>query len=426
MIHPPPGPPRAPAAPREHPLITYAYKSAQGSGTVTAASPGEARARLRAEGVTVRAIRPAAPARAAGSSDADATRGRVAGYLARRQKLSTTRFARELATLLAVGTPVVESLELMGRQREGPSKVVLGTLTERLRSGAPLAEAMRDPRARTAFDDLSIALVEVGERAGNLETVLERLADFRERREEVRTGVGSALMYPMIVLGLAVLVTIFLMTTIVPNIIGPLAEAGRELPLLTVAVKAVSDFLIAWGIPLGIAAAAGVFVGVRWLRGEAGRAWWSRRQLRMPLLGEVARKQAVVHVCVVLSTLLRSGIDFGQACRLTARNTPQRVMRGALEAAYEAVASGADVARAVGETGEFPPLVVRAFGVGQRSGQMEMTLERVAAAYERDVKRDMDRIVKLLEPAMILVVAGLVLIIVFATFLPILEMSDAV
>ena len=402
---------------------------------VVAATAGEARARLRAQGVRVRWMREAPDAAAttppagaqahAQGTASGRTRGRVARYLARRQKLSPTRFARELATLLAVGTPVLESLELMRRQQDGSAREVLDVLVDRLRSGTALAEAMREPAARKAFDDLSIALVEVGERSGNLESVLERLADFRERAEEVRAGVGSALLYPLIVLVIAVAVTGFLMTTVVPGIVGPLSEAGQELPALTVAVKGLSDFLIAWGLPLALVAGAGLFFAVRWLRAEDGRAAWSRWQLQLPLLGDIFRKQAVVHVCVVLATLQRAGIDFGQACRLTARNTPQRVMRRALETAYEAVASGSDVARAVDETGEFPALVVRAFGVGQRSGRMEQTLERVATAYERDIKRDMDRVVKLLEPALIIFVFFIVSAVVFATFLPILELSDA-
>ena len=414
-------------------VTTFAYKSPQGSGTVTAASAAEARAQLRAEGVRVRSMRAVAPPASTRSREPDggrATRGRGSAgrtpwrLKLRPQRLQLTRFARELATLIDVGTPVLESLELMRRQRDGHASAALEAMIERLKAGASLAESMRAPAVAGSFDELSISLVEVGERSGNLGEVLNRLAAFRERQEEVRSGVGSALLYPAIVLVIAFAVTVFLMVWIIPNIIQSMVRSGRDLPAATLIVKAISDWLLAYGVYAGIAAAAGVLLLARWFRTEAGRDAWARWQLRLPLLGEVARKQAVVHVCVVLSTLLRSGIDFGQACRLTAKNTPHRVMRQALEKAYEAVASGSDVARAVEATGEFPALVVRAFGVGQRSGRMEHTLERVAASYEHEVERTMTRFVKILEPIMILFVAAIILVIVLATLLPILEMSN--
>lgn len=375
-----------------------------------------ARDDLRGRGLTVADIREA-KARGRG-----ARRGGAAGRRATRFELQA--FARELATLLGVGVPALDALETMARQRGGRAKRVLDGLCERLRTGRGLSEAMREDADGT-FDEISIQMVEAGQQSGRLETTLDRLADFHERRDALRGKLATAMIYPAFVGVVAVAVGLFLMTAVVPKILAPLAEQGRELPWITRVVKAMSDALLGYGIIGGVAVAGMVAVAAALLRTEAGRVWWHRTQLRLPLVGPTLRQQAVGHMAVVMGTLLESGIDFGRACLITARSSPQRVIRGALEAGHEAVVQGRDVARAIEETGEFPPLVVQAFAVGQRSGRLEQVLARVATSAEADVKRNTERLTALLEPVMICVIGVTVGAIALATILPIMEVSDA-
>ena len=320
---------------------------------------------------------------------------------------------------------MLEALEVMGRQSSGRGRAVIDGLCEQLRRGRGLGEAMREPPASEVFDDVSIQMVEAGEQSGRLETVLDRLADFQARRDALRGKLLTAMIYPGFVAIVAVGVGVFLMTAVVPKILEPLTQQGRTLPWITRVVKTISDVMLSQGIWILLGLAVVIAGATVLLRKEAGREWWHRTQLRLPVVGPLLRQQAVGHMAVVMGTLLESGIDFGRACLITARSSPQRVVAGALRAGHEAVVQGRDVAEAIEETGEFPPLVVQAFSVGQRSGKMEQVLARVAVTCEDEVTRSTARLTALLEPVMICLIGVMVGAIALATILPILEASDA-
>ena len=394
-------------------MPAFAYRALESSGTVTADSLRAARDVLRGRGLTVSDVREVKTARAAGRRATTTKRFQL------------QRFARELATLLGVGVPVLEALEVMGRQSSGRGLAVIDGLCEQLRRGRGLGEAMREPPASEVFDDVSIQMVEAGEQSGRLETVLDRLADFQARRDALRGKLLTAMIYPGFVAIVAVGVGVFLMTAVVPNILKPLEQQGRTLPWITRVVKTISDVMLNQGIFILLGLAVVIAVATVLLRKEAGREWWHRTQLRLPVVGPLLRQQAVGHMAVVMGTLLESGIDFGRACLITARSSPQRVVAGALRAGHEAVVQGRDVAEAIEGTGEFPPLVVQAFSVGQRSGKMEVVLARVAVTCEAEVTRSTARLTALLEPVMICLIGVMVGAIALATILPILEASDA-
>lgn len=401
-------------------MPVYAYRALNSNGTIAADSVRAARDELRRRGLTVSQISPAKTARRGGGAAAGS-----GGRWARHRKLDLEAFARELATLLEVGVPVLEALETMARQRQGRARAVVEELCERLRTGVGLGQAMREVGGSGPFDDISVQMVEAGEQSGRLETVLNRLAEFHERRGALRGKLATAMIYPAFVGVVAVGVGLFLMTAVVPKILGPLEEQGRSLPWITRVVKSISDALLAWGLVGGLVLAGAAFAAALLLRREEGRLWWHRWQLRLPVVGPVLRQQAMGHMAVVMGTLLESGIDFGRACLITARSSPQRVIAGALRAGHEAVIQGRDVATAIEETGEFPPLIVQAFSVGQRSGRLEQVLARVAKTCEQDVARSTARLSALLEPVMICVIGLVVGAIALATILPIMEASDA-
>jgi type II secretory pathway component PulF len=387
------------------------------SGTIAADTPRQARDLLRERGLVVRDIADYRPT-------TSATHRFVTHRPRRGARHLTTTFIRELSTLLAVGAPLLEALETIARQHAGRFQTAIVLLRDRVAAGASLAGAMREqPRV---FDDLCVNITEVGEDAGTLDTSLERLAEFRERTDQLRNRVGTALIYPAIVTTLAVFSSIFLMTFVVPKILQPLIEQGLPLPLPTRIVKGASDLALDWwwlmaAIVIGV---AGIVAAI--LRSSAGRRGWDRMMLRLPLLGDLVRKQAIVRVAIVLSTLLKSGIVFVRALQIAQRTTTNRILRDALNRCESAVTAGGDIGDAMEQTAAFPPMVVQVFALGQQSGRLEEMLDRLAIAYEQQVNTAAQRLAAILEPALIVMLALFVLFIVLATVLPILEVGNAI
>ena len=400
-------------------MAVFAYKAlgpgaAAVSGVIVADTPRDARDSLRAKGLAVREVAPHRPG--APAAWWSWRRGGGVGHA------KVVSFIRELSTLLAVGVPLLEAIDTIQRQHRGRFAASLLALRDRVAAGVSLAEAMREQPA--VFDEMTVNITEVGENSGTLEAALERVAELKERALAFRGKLGTVLLYPAIVLMMAVGVSVLLMTVVVPNLLNALAETGRPLPLPTRVVKAASDWLVGgwWLLLLGVAALA---VGVRLvLRTPRGRLFWHRALLRVPIAGEIARKQAIVRLCVVLATLLRSGMVFVRALQLARRSTPNLVLAGALERCESAIESGREIADSLERTGAFPPVVVQVFAVGQQSGRLEEMLDRLALDYDRQVQTAAQRLTAVLEPLLIL---GLVLLVGFiglATILPLLEAAD--
>jgi type II secretory pathway component PulF len=331
---------------------------------------------------------------------------------------------RELATLLGVGATVLDALDTIARQHSGRFQTIVVLLRDRVAAGRSLAAAMREQPA--IFDELAISVTEVGEDAGTLDISLERLGDFRERWEQLRGRIVTALIYPAIVLLVALFASLFLMSFVVPRILQPLIEAGQTLPLPTRIVKSVSDFLLDWWwllVPIVIALVAAAAV---MLKSTAGRKTWDRLMMRIPIVGALVQKQAVVRMSVVISTLLRSGIVFIRAIEIAQRGIGNTVLRDALAQCGRDIAAGADIGPAMAKSRAFSPMVVQMFTLGQQSGRLEEMLDRLAAAYDREVSTAATRLAAILEPVLIILLAVLVLFIIMATILPILEAGNAI
>ena len=400
-------------------MAVFAYRATTAaaeptSGTLVADSPRQARELLHDRGLTVRSV-VARHERPTSAAAARWGRRRLAGQ--------SVGVVRDLATLLAVGVPLADALGTLAEQASPALRSVLLQLQDRVASGASLATAMAEQPG--AFDDLDVALAGVGEAAGNLDAVLDRLAEFKEARAATRNRVGTALIYPAIVGVVAVSVSVLLMTFVVPKLLAPLAESGRPIPMVTRVVKAMSDALVAygWAAAIGVVA-VGVGVGYG-LNTPAGRRARDRLLLRVPILGDAAAKQAIARVALVLAVLLRSGIVFVRAVEIAAKTTGNGVLRDALLQLSAAVTTGTDVAAAVRSSGAFPPMVVQMFAVGQQSGRLEEMLDRLAVDYDRQVRTLTTRLTAVLEPALILLLVAIVGTIALATLLPMLEAAEA-
>lgn len=216
----------------------------------------------------------------------------------------------------------------------------------------------------------------------------------------------------------------FLMTVVVPTLLENLVEAGRPLPWPTRVLQFAGNALTSHGLVLLLAGAALVAIVAWWQRTASGTLWRHRVLLRLPVLGEMAKKQSISRVALVLSVLMRSGIEFLRSLEIASGSAHNRVIEGALEAAGREIQAGQEIGFALERPKVFPPVVVQVFAVGQQTGRLEEMLERLASDYDRQVTSSSARIAGVLEPALILVLAVVVGFILFATMLPILEAGN--
>lgn len=401
-------------------MAVYAYiASGEGGqavpirGTVTADSPRQARDQLRAKGLAVREV---------AEQKAGGRRGWLDRYFTGRQTGKVTGLFQEMATLLTAGIPLMEALDTITRQHEGRFKQSILLLRDHVAAGGSLAQAMAlEPML---FDDLCINIVEVGESAGTLDDAMVRLVEFRRRSAGLKNRVTSALIYPCIVLSMGILLSIFMMTYVMPRLFSVLVESGRELPMATKIIKGMSDVLLHWWWAMLLAVVCLISAVGAVLRTEKGLMQWHRLQLRIPLLGDLIRKQSIARMSMVMAALLKSGVVFVRAIQIAQRTVHNRVLRDALVTCEQTVYAGRDIAIALERTKAFPPLVIQVFAVGQASGRLEEMLDNLAADYDTQVDITSSRLTALLEPIMMILLALLVGFIAFATILPILEAGN--
>jgi type II secretory pathway component PulF len=402
-------------------VAVYGYKATnlQGKrvqGTIVAETPRLARDALRQQGLAIQTVTQRRDRQTLSLSSL------LANLTARKQKHKVVAFIRELSTLLAVGTPLLESMDVIIRQHDGPFGSALLQIRDRIAGGSSLANAMK--HESVLFDAMDVSIVEVGENAGTLEVALERLGDFKERWQTLKGRITTALIYPCIVVFVGIVVGIFQMTYVVPNLLNALLESGHELPWITKVVKTVSDLLInqGWLLLLIIVVLIAILRAI--LQTNRGRQYWHRLQLRLPILGELIRKQALVRIAVVMSTLLRSGVVFIRAIQIAQQTTHNVILRDSLHQCEEAIFAGKDIAQSMEQAGSFPPLVIQIFAVGQQSGRLEEMLDRLANDYDKQVQTAANRLTAILEPVLIIVLAVFVFAIAAATVFPILEASN--
>ena len=398
-------------------MPVFAYKAATNdgalsAGTLLADTARAARDLLRERGLSALEVIPQ-------RSSAPAIQ---LPLLRRRHTGKVATLVGELATMLGVGVPLTEALDTLARHHRGNFKICVLQLRERVNSGASLASSMAEQPL--LFDELSVAIVEVGENSGTLDTALTRLSDFKDRSLQIKSKLGTALLYPAVVLLMAVSVAIFLMTQVVPNLLAALLTEHRQLPWATHVVKGVSDLLLGHWLSMA-AVAILICIAVRMvLSTPQGRRNWHAAQLRIPVVGELIRKQAVVRLATVLATLMRSGVPFVRAVEVAAKLTPNLVLRESLGRLCAGVGAGAELGKALERAGAFPPLLTQVFTVGQQSGRLEEMLDKLATDYDRQVATATARLTSLIEPLLILCLVVIVGFIAFATILPMLEAAN--
>jgi len=404
----------------------YAYKGVTSAGKaarghVDAESVKGARLRLRRDGIF-----PTEIAEGRAEREAPTVVRRFTMRMPSLQRISALDLAiatRQAATLLGAGIPLVETLRALTEQIENPRlKGVYGQVREHVNEGASFADALA---ASGVFPDLYVSMVRAGEAGGALEQVLERLADYMESQVRLRNKVGSILIYPFVMFGFACVVVGALVTVVLPQITQLLESLDQPLPFYTRWIIAASNFTREWWWAMGLALVAlaiGFRAGVRTTR---GRITYDRVVLRLPVVGRLARLIAISRFARTLSTLLAGGLPIIRALHTAGEVAGNTVLAEAIDAARLSITEGASVARPLRASGEFPPLVTHMIEVGEQSGALEAMLAKVADTYEEQVETAVTRLTALLEPFLILVMVGIVLVIILATLVPLLQVTSS-
>lgn len=329
-------------------------------------------------------------------------------------------FTRQFSTMIGAGLPLVQCLQALGSQAERKRfQEIIAKVASDVEGGATLSEAMaRHPRI---FDDLYVNLVQVGEVGGVLDTMLARLAIYMEKAQALRHRVQMAMIYPILVITVAILVVSFLLMFVIPIFAGFYAKAGVPLPLPTRIVLGLSHFLVSywWIVLLGLG--GGMFLLQRWYATDAGRTTVDRFLLKAPIFGPLIRKISVARFTRTLSALLGGGVPIIEALKITAKTSGNRIIENAVMEARERVTAGQTLVEPLKASGVFPPMVVQMVAVGEQTGALDNMLAKVADYYEDEVDVAVSGLTALLEPILIVFLGVVIGGIVISIYLPIFQ-----
>ncbi len=342
-----------------------------------------------------------------------------------RRTFSTTSLAvwtRQLAGLVAAGLPLERALTALSDESEDPrQRDLVAHLRAEVNAGSSFARSLGS--APREFDDVYRAVVAAGEQSGALGIVLERLADDLEERQALKAKLLGAALYPIIVSVIALVIVIFLVTYVVPQVAGVFANSKRALPFLTTAMLSVSDFVRNWGWLVVLATAAGAAGLVFSLRNEAFRERFDAMWLRLPLVGRLARGYNAARFAGTLAMLAGAGVPILKALQAAAETLGNRALRADAMDALVQVREGAPLASALAGRRRFPGLLAMFARLGEQTGDLPKMLARAAAQLSGEVQRRAMALATLLEPLLIVAMGGVVMLIVLAVLLPIIQLN---
>ena len=332
------------------------------------------------------------------------------------------RFYRQLSDLLAAGVPMLRALRLLAGMRSNRKLAeITSKIADAIEDGDRLADSMS--RFDRTFPDVQVAIIRAGERAGFLESALERLGNFLDQRAEMRSKIVGNLIYPVVLLVVGFGIVVASLVFFVPRFEEFYADI--ELPLSTRFLMATSDLMVAWWpLLLVLAVLLGVFIGSLW-RNRVMRQRWERIRLRIPVIGPLARSIACARFCRILGTMLENGIPMIEAMQIARGSAGSALLEEALEEATEAVEGGDSLAPPLESSGMIDEDVLEMISVGESANKLPEVLVNVAGTLENRVDRQLAIAVRLMEPMLLLVLAGVVLFIFMALIVPMLQMSSS-
>lgn len=407
-------------------MPNFAYKGIDGkgkntAGVIDAESEKVARVKLRKVGIFPTQVGVEGAKRKGGLSlGGDVDLGKRFQRIGGKDIAVTTR---QLATLMGAHVPILDALTAITEQTQNTKlKSVLGAVKENIMQGGRLSDAMaQHPKV---FSTLFVAMIAAGEAAGAMETVLQRLADLTEKAAALKSKIMGAMMYPIIMSVVGVGLMTFLVVYVVPQVTDMFADAAMTLPLPTRILIWVSDTISGYWYIL-IAVGAAVAFGVRkYLKTEKGGLQFDKLKLKLPIFGNLFRLVAVSQFARTLATMLGSGVNLLKAMEIVKNVMQNRVLVNAIEETKNSVREGESIAEPLKRSGQFPPMITHMISIGEKTGELETMMLRVADAYDEQINNLVGGLTSLLEPIMILVMGAGVGFIVMSIMIPILKMSQ--
>ncbi len=334
-------------------------------------------------------------------------------------------FTRQLSTMIDAGLPLVQGLQILAKQQENPTfRKVLTTIQQDVETGTTLADAMR--KHPKVFDNLYANMIEAGELGGILDTILQRLAAFKEKSMALQKKIKGAMTYPTICLGISILILVIILVFVVPVFEKMFREFGAALPAPTQIVINISNFCKANIVYLLIAMAMLVWAFKRLYGTEKGRLKIDATLLKLPVFGPLIRKVAVAKFTRTLSTMLQSGVPILDALRVVGRTAGNKVIERTVFRVADAIAEGRPMAEPLDESGVFPNMVVQMINVGESVGALDTMLEKIADFYDEEVDQAVENMTAMIEPFMMVFLGGMIGGLVIAMYLPIFKMASVV
>lgn len=330
---------------------------------------------------------------------------------------------RQLATLVQSGMPLEECLRAVSEQSDKPRiRSMMLAVRSKVVEGYTLADSLAD--YSHIFDDLFRSMVSAGEKSGHLDSVLERLADYAENRQKLRSKLQQAMIYPVVLVVFAVGIVAFLLAAVVPKIVGQFVQMGQELPQSTQFLLSSSEFIQNWGIQLLLAIIALIYGIKTLLKSPDIRLKWDRKVVSMPLIGKISRGLNTSRFARTLSICTSSAIPILDGMKVAVDVMSNHFVKQQVMTARENVREGASLRKALDQTKLFPPMMLHMIASGEQSGELESMLTRAADNQDANFESTINIALGIFTPALIALMAGLVLFIVMATLMPILEMNN--
>jgi general secretion pathway protein F len=408
-------------------MALFAFQAVRASGESVAAqidatTEFEAIERVREQGLILLSIKPAAHAAMAAQA---ANKSFIANFFRSRtvKRDQVIAFTRDLSNLVSAGLPLDRAFELLTSLAEsGPMAVLMQDIRDRVRGGKALSQALAEHPKQ--FDRLYINMVRAGEASGSLGPVLQRISEFQERSAELRSSVQSAMIYPLVLVGVAILAVFVMLFVVVPKFETTFRQFGKALPPATENLLAISHFLRGdgWMLFVGLAAIA-ILVRSR-MKTPAGELKWHTRKLHLPVMGDLFRKIEVARLARTLGTLLGNGVSLLPALTIVKDTVDNRALSLSLDAVLARLKEGHGFSRPLMESGLYPKLAVHMVAVGEETGRLDTMLLKVADVYDVEVNTALKRTMSLLEPIMIVSLAVIVGGIVYSLLSALLGMTE--
>ena len=387
-------------------------KGSRMTGELSGHNPALIKAQLRKQGITPGKVRKKS--------------GSIFSAGKRIKPLDIALFTRQMATMMKAGVPLLQSFDIIGEGFDNPNmRKLVDEVKQEVAAGNSFAAALR--KKPQYFDDLYCNLVDAGEQAGALETLLERVATYKEKSESLKAKIKKAMTYPLAVIAVAIIVTGILLIKVVPQFKTVFSGFGAELPTFTLMIIAISEFLQQWWMLVlgGIAAAVFGFRHAR-KRSQRFRDWLDISLLKLPLVGPLMYKSAVARYARTLSTTFAAGVPLVEALDSVAGATGNIVFKNAVNRIRQDVSTGMQLNFSMRTSGIFPNMAIQMTAIGEESGALDDMLEKVATYYEGEVDNMVDNLTSLMEPFIMVVLGIIVGGLVVAMYLPIFQLGSAI